>query len=218
MTPALADLPVPAHDPDSIRAEAERIVAEELVDDRSGVQRLLDTARRGLGDFLGDLFGGVGEGTGAAGLVVTALLVLAIVAVFALAVRALVRAQRSRVAPGPTDGVSVVLGQAVRPVALHDEIRAAEARGDWAAVVMARFRLCVAGLIRERTLSDVVGRTTGEYRGEVAEARPHLADDFSAASRVFERAYYGREPMTEAEAAEMSLRTAALVGDGGPAS
>src|SRR5690349_24015139 len=48
-------------------------------------------------------------------------------------------------------------------------------------------------LIDDGALVDVPGRTSGEFRAELAVAQPAHADAFTDATDLFERAWYGAE-------------------------
>jgi hypothetical protein len=49
----------------------------------------------------------------------------------------------------------------------------------------------VADLAGRGLVEEVPGRTTGEYRAQVTRSVPAAAPDFSTASDLFERAWYG---------------------------
>lgn len=70
------------------------------------------------------------------------------------------------------------------------EAMACEERGDWRGALRAHWRATVADLAERRLVEEVPGRTTGEYRRHVADSLPGSAEDFSAATRMFEDAWY----------------------------
>ncbi len=74
------------------------------------------------------------------------------------------------------------------------EAAACEARGDWQAALRARYRALVAELARRGLVDEIPGRTTGEYRAEVAANLPLAAPEFSNATDLFELAVYGHAP------------------------
>jgi hypothetical protein len=70
------------------------------------------------------------------------------------------------------------------------EAMACEERGDWRGALRAHWRATVADLAERGLVEEVPGRTTGEYRRRVAASLPGSAEDFSAATRMFEDAWY----------------------------
>ncbi len=206
------ELPLPEHDPDEVREAADRIVgSRELEDDRNIIERFADW----LVDFLGDLFGGLGgagEGLGAFGVLVQLLLLALAVTVLGLAVRALLRAQRSRLGV-EKDEMSIVLGVPGDPEELRRLTDAAEAAGEWKAALLGRYRLIVATLVADGVLADVPGRTTGEYQREFAEVRPEQSSAFGAATRAFEAAYFGDVEVGPGDVDDMRVRTSTLLVD-----
>ena len=57
--------------------------------------------------------------------------------------------------------------------------------------MQARFGSLVERLVEQGIVADVPGRTTGEYRREVRQALPEVADAFADASDLFDRVWYG---------------------------
>ena len=87
-------------------------------------------------------------------------------------------------------------------VAVHENVgrpatdwRAAAARheaaGEWRDALRCRYRALVADLAARGLVDEIPGRTTGEYRAEVAESVPAADRDFGVATDLFERAWYG---------------------------
>jgi hypothetical protein len=60
----------------------------------------------------------------------------------------------------------------------------------------------VATLARTGAVEEVPGRTTGEYRTLVRQARPAVAEPFADATDRFERAWYGNDDVGPADAAD----------------
>ena len=52
----------------------------------------------------------------------------------------------------------------------------------------------VADLAARGVVDEVPGRTAGEYRTAVTRSTPAAAPDFSVATELFERAWYGAKP------------------------
>jgi hypothetical protein len=69
-----------------------------------------------------------------------------------------------------------------------------EAAGRWREAIVVRYRDLVGGLVDARVLEPIPGRTSGEYRDEVADSVPTVADPFDDATELFERAWYGNLP------------------------
>lgn len=80
---------------------------------------------------------------------------------------------------------------------------ACEARGDWRGALRARYRALVAELGRRGVVDEIPGRTTGEYRAEVAENLPSAAQQFGGATDLFEATVYGGKESGPADAATL---------------
>jgi hypothetical protein len=65
-----------------------------------------------------------------------------------------------------------------------------EAAGAWKLALRCRYRALVGDLIAERLLEDVAGRTTGEYRRDLAVRAPDRSAAFDEATELFELAWY----------------------------
>ena len=64
-------------------------------------------------------------------------------------------------------------------------------------------------------VDEVPGRTSGEYRAEVAGSVPVAATDFSGATELFELAWYGNRPTGADEAGRFrALAEGVLTGVG----
>jgi len=74
-----------------------------------------------------------------------------------------------------------------------------EADGQWKQALRARYRELVGELVDRAILAPLPGRTTGEFRVDVADAAPQVADAFGAASLLFELAWYANEPTGASE-------------------
>jgi hypothetical protein len=174
----------PARDPGTVRQAANDIVSgDEFQDHKSVLERFFEW----LGDRLSFRIGG-GGGPGLIGdLLTLALIVVAVV----LVVRLIASRQH----------------RAKRPAAVDDlqlEVERRRTADEWAAdaerltregrhreALRARYRELVARLVDDGTIVDLAGRTTGELRIEVLTARPAAAASFSAATLLFEQAWYG---------------------------
>jgi Domain of unknown function (DUF4129) len=101
-----------------------------------------------------------------------------------------------------------------RPAAdwLADAARS-EAAGDWRGALRYRYRALIAELSRRGLVDEVPGRTSGEYRHEVAQSLPRVADAFGDATDLFELVVYGDAPAgPDASARARSLSDRVLAG------
>jgi len=74
------------------------------------------------------------------------------------------------------------------------EAATCEANGDWRGALRCRYRALIAELARRGLVDEVPGRTSGEYRREVARSLPLVADAFGDATDLFEVVAYGDAP------------------------
>lgn len=178
-----ADLPPSANDPAEVRDRAEDIVARSEYDlpECSVLQRALDWAAERLDRLLG--------GTGGGALVGWLVLALAVAAT----VWFLTRVGRT-VQPGRRVGVEVEDVLRSSPTEWRAEAEALEADGAWKAALRCRYRALVGDLVAEGVLEDVAGRTTGEFRQEVAERAGDRSADFATATELFDLAWYADRP------------------------
>jgi hypothetical protein len=78
---------------------------------------------------------------------------------------------------------------------------AAETKGDWRGALRCRYRALLADLAARGVVEEIPGLTTGEYRAAVGAAVPSVESEFSFATAMFERAWYGDEPAGAEESA-----------------
>ena len=183
-----------ARDPDSIRRAAHAIVSEPQF--RTASPSLLERGRHWIGHqvshaldrALSGHFGVIGG--------------IVLVLVVALLAGLIVRTVRSSRHTGTMHGPSVA--DVRRPPAdWLAEAAACEARGDWRGSTRARYRALVAELARRGLVDEIPGRTTGEYRAEVAANLPTVAAPFGGATELFELAVYGHGAGGPGEASEL---------------
>jgi len=182
----LAELAViaPVPEPGAIRDRAGEILGRsEFHRHKSLVQRILDW----IGDQLSRFRFGAGHGPGWFGDLIGVLLVAGAIVLVIVLVRSL-RPTRSIDA---LDEVTVEETASWGAERWRREAERLEAAGRWRDALRARYAELVRTLVDERVLDDVPGRTTGEYRTELAEARPDAADAFALVTDLFEAAWYG---------------------------
>jgi hypothetical protein len=68
------------------------------------------------------------------------------------------------------------------------------AQGDYREALRCRYRALIAELADRRLIDQVPGRTSGDYERAVRALVPEAAEQFSSATRLFERCWYGHEP------------------------
>ena len=199
------DLPPPDHSGDAIRRAAREILSrpEFRRPPKSWYQRLSGW----LGDLL-DRIARVAGGTTIAGVVI---LLVGLAAIIWLLFRL-----RRTLRPDPQLRVSVMVDIGRPATDWRREAAAHDAAGEWRQALRCRYRALVADLAAAGKVREVPGRTTGEYRVEVARTLPRAAADFSAATDLFERAWYGASQAGRDENRlfdELSARIATVVAE-----
>ena len=153
-----------SRDPTSLRQAAQRILSQPQF--RQPPESIEERVRHWVGRQIARLLNDALSGhVGVLGAIVLAVLL-------GLVVWAVVRVSR-RVSRDPSLR-GVVLGGPQRPPA--DWLREAasyEAQGDWRNALLARYRALVAELGRRGVVDEIAGRTSGEYRREVAALPAH---------------------------------------------
>lgn len=172
---------------DDILLRSEFLPAREPGLVQRTVQRVFDF----IGDILDRVFGAIFGGAGGAAGEVIAYILLGLA--LAVLVYAVVKAIRGRV-PKPdvddTPGARIVFDEVVEPTELRAQLARYKAAGDWRSAVVAGFRLAVSELIDAGIARPVAGATTGDFGVAVQRRRPEISDDYAAAARSFERAFY----------------------------
>lgn len=179
------ELPPSNHDPQAVRDLAESILASPRYDrpSKSIPDRILEWFGEQLGKVLGSL---VGSG---AGTLIAWLLVLGVVA---FVVYLIVRFGRLRRLPRPPARPSRVMVELTRsPGEWRADAEAMEAQGRWKEGLRCRHRALIAELVRRGAIPDQAGRTAREYVGDVAVSLPDVAPALTAATELFESAWYG---------------------------
>ncbi|MEM8905914.1 MAG: DUF4129 domain-containing protein [Actinomycetota bacterium] len=181
-------------DPDELRRVAERVLegSEFREPEPSLVQRVLDA----IGDLLGELLEGVGDG-GAGTFIGVALVAASIGALVWLVVRLVpdVRAARLGAAGGGTrHRPTVEVAEQRSPDSWDDEAAGHEAAGRWDEALRARYRAVVARLARRGAVRDAPDATTGEHRSGVDRddrRAPVDAGAFASSADRFDEVWYG---------------------------
>lgn len=185
---AAQELPPAAPAAEEIRDAAQEILQrpEFRAPPKSLYQRLQEMLAEWLGEVFGALVGG-----GAPGYLAWVILVCALAAVAYLVFRGLQLDRRRSGAARPEEAVV----ERRRPAA-DWEVEAAghEARGEWRTALRCRYRALIARLAGHGVVEEVAGRTAGEYLAVVGQAAPGVARDFTGATGLFERAWYGNAP------------------------
>lgn len=87
-----------------------------------------------------------------------------------------------------------------------------EAAGAWKEALRCRYRALIGDLVAEGVLDDVAGRTTGEFRRDVTDRAPNRSEAFSAATELFELAWYADRQTGADENARFQALAATVVG------
>lgn len=173
--------------PEEVRQRAHEILGRaEFSRHESLVERVLNW----IGDQLSRFTFGIGGGPGILGNLVSFLVFALIIVLLVVLVRAYLR--RGRVAGGePADDLSIELEEGRTSGDWRAQAERFEAAAEWREAMRARYRELVGSLIEDGVLSDIPGRTTGEYRSEFGAARPDRAAPFAELTDLFEGVWYG---------------------------
>ncbi len=206
-----APLPKPQQDPATTKAKATAILNQRQF--RAAKPSWFTQVLRWIGDHLlhgvGNLVGG-GPGVAIAWVVILACVIGVIVL--------LVFVGRT-VQPEPERGEPEARVELRRTAAdWRAEAEALEAKGDWKGALRCRYRALVGELVIRRLVRDLPGRTTGEYRADVAASLPEAGAEFGGASELFERAWYGDRPTGPDESRRFDALAEGVVSTAGRAS
>ena len=188
----LDDLPVPREDPDTVRRMAEDILAGPEY--RDPPRSLWDRINEGISDFIGRLFELVGLGGGSVAPIVAWLVLFVLVGLVALLVYWAVQSGMwGEGRPTRDQGEPVILATDAHRSARDwlSEAERHEAEGRWSEGLLCRYRSLVVELVGREVIPELVGRTAGEYATDVAQRHPAGSESFSAATELFESAWYG---------------------------
>lgn len=190
-------LPDPGTGPDEAQRTAEDILSQFSWGEPERNEGWLASVARAIGNAIEAVVGAL-FGSGLLTVVIWAVLIGLVAWVV------LVVARRWRTRPAkPEPEVRVrALESSRSPGEWRSEAEELEARGEWKLGLRARYRALVSELISAGHLRDVPGRTTGEFRIELADSLPTARREFTAATDLFERAWYGDRATGPTEAAE----------------
>jgi hypothetical protein len=188
-----ADLPPP--DPHSADVGGTRDAARQILarqefkpPTESPVRRALNWLGEKLGQLIEKLFGAFGGG-GSGSFIAWVILALVVLGIAALIV---VRVRR-----GPVVVVTarhVVIDRSREPSDWRTEADEHARHGRFRDALRCRYRALVGDLARRGLLDEIPGRTTGEERGQLRTTAPVAAPEFTDATDLFDRAWYGDEP------------------------
>jgi hypothetical protein len=194
----LADLPPP--DPRSADVGGARDTAGQILardefkpPTESPIRRALNWLGEKLGKLLEKLFSAFGGG-GSGSLLAWAILALVVAGIVALIV---VRVRRGPVAK--VVARHVVIDRSREPSDWRTEADEHARHGRFRDALRCRYRALVGDLARRGLLDEIPGRTTGEERGQLRTTAPVAAPEFTDATDLFDRAWYGDEPTGASE-------------------
>lgn len=180
-------------------AEEIRAAAEEILqrpEFREPPKSLYQRLQELLAEWLGQVFGAL-VGDGPPALLAWAVLVGALGVAGYLVFRGLQLDRRRR---GRRDREEAVVERRRPASDWEAEAAAHEVRGEWRAALRCRYRALIARLAGQGVVDEVAGRTAGEYRAVVDQAAPAVGREFTGATALFERAWYGNVPTGQEEA------------------
>jgi hypothetical protein len=196
--------------PEEIRRRADEILARSEFDRPE--PNVLERFATWVSDGIGNVFDAVASGP--LGWLLAALVVAAAVVVVG---RFLLGADwrrtfRRRTRPSGHVGPTRDEVRRRTPSAWRAEAAELEAQGSWKLALRCRYRALVGDLLDERLVDPAAGRTTGELRADVAANAPQRAEAFSAASDLFDLAWYADRPTGAAESARFQELAASVTG------
>jgi hypothetical protein len=211
-------LPAQAGDPARVKDLTQQILRRREFQPprRSLLQALWHWLAAELGKLLGGLFGRGGFGPSWAPLIVGGVVAALVIA---LVVMTVARRGQGRGRRGPRSA-SVVFrghGPSRSPAEWRAEAAAHEAAGRWRDALRCRYRALVAELVGRGLVTEIPGRTSGEYRREVNAVAPAAGPAFDGATELFEQAWYGDRvtgPQDQDRFDELARRVLAPVGGG----
>lgn len=162
-----------------------------------------------IGDFFGRIFDAVSAGDRGS-IIGTVVLVAVVVAAGALLVRFARTVRRDAAVAVALD---VQIGRS--PRGWLAEAADHEQATRWREAVRCRYRALLAQLAEAGLVDEVRGRTSGEYRAAVAGDVPAAAAAFDDATRVFDLAWYGHDPVSGDDVAALQEAARRVLRDAG---
>lgn len=172
----------------------------------SGGENWLQRFIRWVTNLISQLFSGLGGRSNGWGVLITAAVVIAIVALVVWIVVGPLRRSRER-----SGGADALVDPSVSAASYADQARAAAAAGDWGAAVIASYRSLVRGLDERGVIALRPGMTAHEAASDASAALPEAAASVSAAAEIFDAVRYGRTVATREDAQLVDNARAAAV-------
>jgi Domain of unknown function (DUF4129) len=191
--------------PEEIRQTADEILERSEFDEPE--PNLLERITGWIDDRIHDVVGFIGRSG-----IFQVIAVLVLLVGLALLVRWLWGREWSGRRRHPHDGVSIDEVRRRSPADWRAEADEREGRGEWKLALRCRYRALVGDLLAERLVDDVAGRTTGELRADVVARAPERAEAFSAASDLFDLAWYADRPTGPEESARFQALALTVTG------
>lgn len=180
--------------------EVRRVTEEVLGSEEFAAPRLswLEDFFRRIGEYLDGVIvvpdaGGSASLVGTVILVVVALAIVILLAVFSRSVRR-----------DPTRRVAVDSDIGRGSDQWLEDARSHESAGRWRDALRCRYRALLSALAEHGLVEEVPGRTTGEYLAAVRDDVPDAAEPFAAVTRQFEGAWYGHRDVAAAHIDEFT--------------
>jgi hypothetical protein len=188
------DLPDPQNDPERVREMADEILSRPEYRDPS--ESVIQRVRDAIAEFFADLLEGIGFGSSGGGSVLGWVVMVVLTALVAGLVFWLVRSLVGdgwgrRGKDGESDPVILAVDEHRTPDEWLAEAERHEGEGRWREGLLCRYRSLATRLVELEVIPEAVGRTAGEYVGDVAARLPAGAGPFRAATDLFESAWYG---------------------------
>jgi hypothetical protein len=187
------DLPQPENDPQRVRELADEILSRPEYRES---KTFFDRIQEAIENFLAELLQGIGLGSSGASSVLAWVVMLGLGAVVAGLAYWLVRSfldkgwgSGGQGAEG--DPVILAVDEHRSPDEWRSEAERHEAEGRWREGILCRYRSLVTRLAELEVIAEAVGRTAGEYVGDVAERLPVADGSFRAVTDLFESSWYG---------------------------
>ena len=172
----------------------------------SGGQNWLQRFLRWIANLISQLFSGLGGRSNGWGVLITAVIVVAVIGLVVWLVVGPLR--RSRERAGDADAL---VDPSLSAADYADQSRAAAAAGDWSAAVVASYRSLVRGLDERGVIVLRPGMTAHEAAADASTALPEAARLLRQAADLFDSVRYGSRAATREDAAVVDEARAAAV-------